>query len=367
MSTEIGQASGSTADAASPAFVATTVFPRVHAWETLLLAWDRVEENEGGPGVDGVTLDDFELRLDEELQTLQHNLRDHIYHPQPLLRALMPKPSGGTRVLAIPTVRDRVAQSAAALVITPILEREFETASFGFRKRRSVPHAVAQVRRYYEEGYRWVVDADIDNFFDEVEHEHLLARLRESIPDEEFLQLVRAWLTAPLKDGGRLIERSRGLPQGGPISPVLANLYLDRFDEALLARGIRLVRFADDFIILCKERPQAEAALEITEGLLRDLQLSLDADKTQVTHFDRWFRYLGHLFLRSMVIPSPNRLQRRDALTAGPSGTATEAPPGPTAKAATPAKPAKTSPARVAAPRPLASLRTRGRSARALC
>jgi retron-type reverse transcriptase len=145
----------------------------------LLLAWDRVEENEGGPGVDGVTLDDFELRLDEELQALGRDLRDHVYHPQPLLRALMPKPSGGTRGLAIPTVRDRVAQSAAALVITPILEREFEAASFGFRKRRSVPHAVAQVRRYYDEGYRWVVDADIDNFFDEVERQHLLIETRQ--------------------------------------------------------------------------------------------------------------------------------------------------------------------------------------------
>jgi CRISPR-associated protein Cas1 len=196
---------------------------------------------------------------------------------------------------------------------------------------------VAQVRRYYEEGYRWVIDADIDNFFDDVEHEHLLARLRESIPDEEFLQLVRAWLTAPLKDGGRLIERARGLPQGAPISPVLANLYLDRFDEALVAKGIRLVRFADDFVILCKERPQAEAALQLTEALLRDLQLSLDAGKTQVTHFDRGFRYLGHLFLRSMVIPSPNRLQRRDALVESPPPT----PAGPVAEA-TPAPHART-------------------------
>ena len=332
-----GRPQGVKTPAPAPTVVPGAVFSRIHAWETLLLAWDRVEENEGGPGVDGVSLDDFELRLDEELQTLQRNLQDHLYRPQPLLRALMPKPSGGQRVLSIPTVRDRVAQAGAALVITQILEREFEAASVGFRRRRSVPHAVAQVRRYYDEGYRWVVDADIDSFFDEVEHEQLLARLRESIPDDEFLQLVRAWLTAPLKDGGRLIERSRGLPQGAPISPVLANLYLDRFDEALLARGIRLVRFADDFVILCKERPQAEAALQLTEALLRDLQLSLDAGKTQVTHFDRGFRYLGHLFLRSMVIPSPNRLQRRDALVESPSPP----PAGPVAEA-TPASPAKT-------------------------
>lgn len=289
------------------------VFPHIHAWETLLAAWDRVEENEGGPGVDGVTLDDFELGLEEHLQTLQRDLRDHIYRPQPLLRASMPKSDGGRRLLAIPTVRDRVAQSAAAIVITPILEREFEASSFGFRRRRSVPHAVAQVRRYYEEGYRWVVDADIDSFFDEVEHDRLLTRLRESIPDPDFLHLVQAWLTAPLQDGLHPVARTRGLPQGGPISPVLANLYLDRFDEALLARGLRLVRFADDFLILCKERPQAEAALQVTEALLRDLQLSLDPDKTRVTDFDRGFRYLGHLFLRSLVIPSPNRLQKRES------------------------------------------------------
>lgn len=322
------------------------VFPRIHAWETLLLAWDRVEDNEGGPGVDGVSLDDFELGLDEHLQTLGRDLRDHSYRPQPFLRAAMPKPGGGERVLAIPTVRDRVAQSAAALVITPILEREFEAASFGFRRRRSVPHAVAQVRRYYEEGYRWVVDADIDNFFDEVEHAHLLARLGESIPDPEFLALVRAWLTAPIQDGTRLIERTRGLPQGAPVSPVLANLYLDRFDEALLARGLRLIRFADDFLILCKERPQAEAALEVTEALLRDLQLSLDAGKTRVTNFDRGFRYLGHLFLRSLVLPSPNRLQTREPAVETPPAKATGVPAAPkpgtpepeASKAAVPAK-----------------------------
>lgn len=315
------------------------VFPRLHPWETLLRAWDRVEANEGGPGVDGVSLDDFELRLDEELQTLQRDLRDHNYRPQPLLRASMPKASGGRRLLAIPTVRDRVAQSGAALVITPILEPEFEAASFGFRRRRSVPHAVAQVRRYYEEGYRWVVDADIDSFFDEVGHEQMIARLGKSIPDPEFLALVRAWLTAPIRDGARMIERTRGLPQGGPISPVLVNLYLDRFDETLLARGLRLVRFADDFLILCKERPQAEEALEVTEGLLRELQLALDPDKTRVTHFDRGFRYLGRLFLRSLVLPSPNRLQRHEVEVEPRPAKVTRS-----AAAAPPTEPARRSP-----------------------
>lgn len=302
----------------SETIAASELFPRVYAWETLLTAWDRVEENEGAPGVDGVTLDEFELRLEDHLQTLQRDLRDRLYQPQPLLRAWMPKPTGGRRPLAIPTVRDRVAQSASALVITPILEREFEAASFGFRRGRSVPHAVAQVRRYYEEGYRWVVDADIDSFFDEVDHACLLARLKESVPAPDLLQLVQAWLTAPVQDGIQLAHPTRGLPQGAPISPVLANLYLDRFDEALLKRGLRLVRFADDFLILCKERPKAEAALQLTEALLADLHLALDPEKTRITHFDQGFRYLGHLFVRSLVLPSPNRLQRPDPLETRP-------------------------------------------------
>jgi hypothetical protein len=216
--------------------------------------------------------------VEENLRTLERDLREHLYQPQALLRAWMPKADGGRRALAIPTVRDRVAQGAAALVITPVLDPEFESASFGFRRHRSVPHAVAQIRRYRDEGYRWLVEADIENFFDEVDHGRMVARLERSIPDPE----------------------------------LLANLYLDDFDEVLVRRGLRLVRFADDFVILCKERPQAEAALELTEGALAELQLALDPAKTHVTSFDRGFRYLGHLFLRGLVLPSPNRLQRPD-------------------------------------------------------
>ena len=298
----------------SETLTAAEIFPRVHAWETLLAAWARVEENEGVPGVDGVTLDEFELKLEEHLATLQRDLAARTYRPQPYLRAWMPKPTGGRRPLAIPTVRDRVGQCAAALTITPILEREFETASFGFRRGRSVPHAIAQIQHYREQGYQWVVDADIESFFDEVDHARLLARLRESIPDPDLLRLIESWVTAPVQDGEKLLVPSRGLPQGSPISPVLANLYLDRFDEVLQQRGTKLVRFADDFLVLSKDRPKAEAALQLTEALLKELGLRLDPEKTQVTHFDRGFRYLGHLFVRSVVLSSPNRLQRPDPL-----------------------------------------------------
>jgi retron-type reverse transcriptase len=146
--------------------------------------------------------------VEEHIEALQRDLRDHLYRPQPLLAASMPKPSGGRRALAIPTVRDRIAQCAAALVITPILEREFEAASFGFRRDRSVPHAVAEVRRYRDEGYRWIVEADIDNFFDEVDHGRLLARLEEAFPTRYGRPSRVAHRAA--SDGPRLIERTRG-------------------------------------------------------------------------------------------------------------------------------------------------------------
>ncbi|HZP02616.1 MAG TPA: CRISPR-associated endonuclease Cas1 [Terriglobia bacterium] len=289
------------------------LFSRVHEWNNLLAAWDRVEGNEGGAGVDGVSLDAFELRLEENLRLLQRDLRQRLYLTQPLLRLWMPKRSGGVRPLAVPTVRDRVAQTAAALVITPLLDREFETASYGFRKGRSVAQAVEQVRRYYEQGFRWVVDADIDSFFDEVDHHLLLARFAESIRDADLARLIASWLAAPIQEGAERIVPTRGLPQGSPISPLLANLYLDRFDEALLKRHLRLVRFADDFLILCRSRPQAESAFELTESLLQDLHLSLESEKSRLIHFDQGFRYLGHLFVRSMILPSPNRQQRSDA------------------------------------------------------
>ena len=283
------------------------LFPCVYEWDNLLRAWDHVESNDGAPGVDRVTLTDFELRLDENLSALQHDLRDHLYQPQPLLRFLAPKPAGGLRPLVIATVRDRIAQTALAQIITPLVDRRFEPVSFGYRRGHSVAQAVAEVEKCYAAGYRWIVDADIDSFFEEVNHDVLMARLREKIHDTEILQLVSAWIKEPIQHKEALIQPGKGLPQGLPISPVLANLYLDDFDKAVVGRGLKLVRFADDFLILCKERPKAEAALALTASLLRGLRLKLDDDKTQVTSFDQGFRYLGHLFLRSLVLPSPNR------------------------------------------------------------
>lgn len=289
-------------------FLATpsiSIFPAILDSQNLLSAWEKVEENAGGPGVDGVSIEVFDLILDRELTQLQGELRDHLYRPSPLLRVSIAKPQGGMRTLAIPTVRDRLAQTAAAQILTPILDAEFEEVSFGYRRGRSVEQALAKVRQYRDEGYQWVVDADLNAFFDNVDWGLLLDRLRQSITDSDVLQLIELWVRTKIRDGVQTIVPTKGLPQGSPISPVLANLYLDRFDEAMLRHGYKFVRFADDFVILCKEKPEAEQALQLTESLLGKLRLALKPEKTRLTHFDEGFRYLGTLFIRTLDMPAP--------------------------------------------------------------
>lgn len=283
------------------------MLPAICSWRTLWKAWDRVEENDGVPGIDGETIEEFALDLEQNLDQLQRDLAQHAYRPQTYLRAWIPKPSGGTRGLTIPTVRDRVAISAAAIAVTPILEEEFESVSFGFRPGLGVPNAVYRIRQLYESGFRWVVDADIDAFFDTVDHELILKKLRGVIPDADLLDLVRRWLECPVWDEDRMIHPRAGLPQGAAISPVLANLYLDELDERLIREGLKVVRFADDFLVLARKRPAAEEALELTSQVLKEMKLQLHPEKTQVAHFDHGFRFLGHLFVRSVVLKSPNR------------------------------------------------------------
>jgi group II intron reverse transcriptase/maturase len=164
------------------------------------------------------------------------------------------KPHGGLRALAIPTVRDRVAQTAVAQILTPILETEFEDVSFGYRRGRSVEQALFKVRQYRDDGYQWVVDADLDAFFDNVDWSLLLARLQQSVADPDMLQLIDLWLRADIREGVRMITPTKGISQGGPVSPVLANLYLDRFDKEMMRRGYKLVRFADDCAPRTQER-----------------------------------------------------------------------------------------------------------------
>jgi group II intron reverse transcriptase/maturase len=271
--------------------------------------------------VDGETIEAFAVSLDRRLTELRGDLREGMYAPSPLLGVCVPKPDGGLRRLAVPTVRDRVAQEAARIVIDPLLDRTFETCSFGYRRGRSVQQAVLRVQALRDEGYVWVVDADVDSFFDEVDHEILLEAFGRHVSDPQVRSLVERWVAAPVLFGSLRMEPHRGLPQGGPLSPVLANLYLDWFDEQVSRRGFKLVRFADDFLILCTTRPAARRALRLADTLLGELCLALDREKTRLTSFEQGFRYLGTLFVRSLAVASPRRKSRLEVEAARDRGS----------------------------------------------
>ena len=298
----------------------------------LRAGWRRVKAGGGMGGTDGVTVRMFELRLEAELDALATELRNRTYRPEPLLRFDVPKASGGVRALSVPAVRDRVVQSAALIALEPTIERELEAASFAYRSGRSYHDAIETLRRLRDEGFVWVVDADIESFFDRVDHDLLLERLAELVPDPDVLHLVEAWITVDARYRGRRVARAEGIPQGAPISPLLANLFLDRFDEAIAAEGHRLVRYADDFVILCRTRPRAEEALRLTEGVLGDLELRLNEEKTQITSFDAGFRFLGSLFVRSLIVSSEHELPNHDAEVAAPAEASEAAPEPPEAE-----------------------------------
>ena len=264
-------------------------------------AWSKVYENQGCAGVDRQTLAAFAEHLHKNLETLRDEVLSETYQPLPLLRVELEKPSGGKRPLSIPSVRDRVLQTAVTRVIEPLFEAEFEDCSFAYRKGRSVEQAVNRIQCLQRQGYQWVVDADIQGFFDSIDHTLLMLEVGKLITDTGLLRLIQQWLSATVMVGDRQFVLHKGVPQGSPIAPLLSNLYLDHLDEALLDNQLCLVRFADDFLILCKSQDRAEQALEITDDLLSQLRLTLNTRKTQIVHFDQGFRFLGVQFIRSLA------------------------------------------------------------------
>lgn len=295
-----------------PPPAADDLLERLLTRATLYRAFQRVWENGGCRGSDGVTVGDFRDRLEWELDSIEGSLLGRRYHPLPLLRFPVPKASGtGERHLSVPTVRDRVVQSAVYLVTCEIFEAEFEDSSFAYRKGRSVRNAVDRIRDLRDDGFRWVVDADIEGFFDRIPHAPLLERLAAlSLPP--YLQhLFRLWIEAEVYDGLSVRRLDRGIPQGSVVSPMLANLYLDRLDEELAAAGLAAVRYADDFVLLCRDEARAAAALEVTDDLLEALDLDLNRAKTEVLSFEAGFKFLGALFVGDSVFLPLERAKER--------------------------------------------------------
>jgi RNA-directed DNA polymerase len=281
--------------------------------EWLHSAFERVRENHGCAGVDGVTVDAYAERLEEHFAKLLKELSSDNYTPWPLRRIVIQRADGKTRTLVVPTVRDRIAQTAVAEILNPRFEDEFETCSFGFRKGLGVRSAIDEVIRCRDQGFTKIVDADIETFFDEIDQKKLFHKIENILWKKDapgpslgnphfFLSLLEQWVKADIWDGVTITQLNKGIPQGASVSPMLANLFLDELDEALQSAKMKLVRYADDFLVLCKTEEASQEALDLTDKVLERMHLRLSESKTRLTDFDRGFKFLGVIFVRSLVM-----------------------------------------------------------------
>jgi CRISPR-associated protein Cas1 len=270
------------------------VFVRIAAEPALLAGWRRVRRNRGGPGGDGQTPWQFAQRLEANVCRLARELAGGCYRPGPLRVSAITKPDGTTRTLAVPSVRDRVAQSSAALALAPIIDAGMSPASFAYRPGLSIEQAAALVTVYRLRGFRWVVDGDIAEFFASILHAPLLDLLEQIVGCRRTRALVALWLDGFSRTG-------RGLPQGSPLSPLLSNLVLSPVDRLIDGKRVRLVRYADDFLLMTRTREEAEAAAERIAHLIAPLGLALNRDKTRIAHLDEGIRFLGFCFERDRL------------------------------------------------------------------
>jgi group II intron reverse transcriptase/maturase len=276
----------------------------------LLDAYQKVRRNKGARGIDGVTLEQFEERADEYLGFAQEKLQQKRYRARPVRRVYIPKPNGKKRPLGIPVILDRIVQQALLNWLGPIYEATFSEVSYGFRPERSALEAIEAVKKYLDRGYQYVVEVDIEKYFDSVDHGLLMKKLEEEVTDSRVLNLVKDFLQVGVMEQRQWSATDEGTPQGGVISPLLANVYLNSFDHLIAGKGYKLIRYADDFVIACGTKEEAEQVMqEVIRYLEDELRLHINKEKSRIVDFRREsFEFLGYVFYGRFLRPKDRKI-----------------------------------------------------------
>lgn len=276
-----------------------SLIDKIHRLSTLESAWEKVRRNHGAAGVDKISIKRVGNDPMKYLKEVQTQLKSGTYKPQPVKRVYIPKGQGKTRPLGIPTVIDRVVQMAVKSAIEPVLEKEFMDSSYGFRPGRSAKDALREVDKYLKNGLVWVVDADLQSYFDTIPHDKLMAKVERYISDGRILELIRQWLKQDIMEGSKTWTPIMGSPQGAVISPLLANLYLHDLDQLMSSQGYRMVRYADDFVILCNNESEARKALSLVKLWTEEQGLTIHPEKSHIGNAlieGEGFEFLGYHF-----------------------------------------------------------------------
>ena len=276
-----------------------SLIDKVYSLKTLKIAWQQVKSNKGSAGVDKISIERFEINEEKYLQELHNAIKEGNYIPKPVKRVYIPKAGGKKRPLGIPVVKDRIVQTALKLVIEPIFENEFLDMSYGFRPNRGCKDALKEVDSLLKDGYTWVVDADFKSYFDTIPHNKLMSLLNLQISDQQLLDLIQKYLKQNIVDGLEKWSPVAGTPQGAVLSPLLANIYLHPLDIMLSNLGLKVVRYADDFVILSKSKQESIMALNSVKEWVSKYNLQLHPDKTHIGNSSiksQGFEFLGYRF-----------------------------------------------------------------------
>lgn len=295
-----------------------SLIDKVHKPANLWSAWCKSARNKGSAGVDRITIEQFEREAEANVEYLAQSLRQGSYQPKPILRTYIPKSDGKQRPLGIPTVGDRIVQGAVRHAIEPIFEEQFAQHSYGFRPGKGCKDALRRVEQLLKDGYRYVVDADLKRYFESIPHDRLMAEVGKQVADGRVLKLIESFLTARIMDGLEQWTPMAGAPQGAVLSPLLSNIYLNPLDHLMAQSGWQMVRYADDFVILCQSKEQAQAALEAVKRWTASAGLTLHPDKTRIADAQsESFEFLGYRFDRGRRWPRDKSMAKlMDAIRA---------------------------------------------------